>query len=320
LNTYTKKPMVVIAAIVFLLTPLALIARAPAASAWSSVNNAAIANKALEYVGRYGGAACVDAGRSGYTGGTPLGTGDNNDGECRAFVNCILRMVLGINTGDGSADYQAAFRNNGGQPVGLTGGMRGDIIQVGNGDGHTAIILSYQGGTTYQVVDSNYVGRHKVGVHNYTVPSNGQIWRMGTVHVSIRSLAANRYVSAELGYGGADYAMLRARATGVGGWESFSLLGDCSRNCALRSDANGRYVSAELGYQGYAWGETRARSGAAQGWEQFRFVGNCETGCALLALGNNRYVSTELGYTGAGQNMLRARATAVGSWERYVIH
>ena len=61
----------VIGAIVLLLNPLALIVRASAASAWSSVNIAAIANKALEYVGRYGGAVCVDAGRSGYTGGVP---------------------------------------------------------------------------------------------------------------------------------------------------------------------------------------------------------------------------------------------------------
>lgn len=308
-----------------LATVLALLAsllgiafRLPSASAWSSANNYAIAEKALQYNGRYGSAACVDAGTSGYTGGAPLGNGDNLDGECRSFVNCVLKMVTGINTAYGSDDYQRAFREQGGQPISLTGGMRGDIIQVGNGE-HTAIILSYLGNTTYQVVDSNSVARHIVGVHNYTIPSYGQIWRMGTVHVSIRSLAAGRFVSAELGYGGADYAMLRARATQVQGWESFSLLGDCSRNCALRSDATGRYVSAELGYQGYAWGETRARADVASGWEQFRFVGNCESSCALLSLANGRYVSTELGYTGGGQNMLRARATAIGGWEQYVI-
>jgi len=241
------------------------------------------------------------------------------DGECRAFVNCILRMVTGINVAYGSDDYQRAFREQGGQLISRTGGMRGDVIQVGNGI-HTAIILSNLGNGTYEVVDSNAVAPHRVGKHNYTVPtSNAQLWRMGTVHVSIRSLAANRFVTAELGYGGADYGMLRARATAIASWEMFTLVGDCSRACALRSDANGRFVTAELGYQGYAWGETRARSGVAQAWEQFRFDGNCDTGCAIVSLANGRYLTTELGYTGNGQNMLRARATQALGWGQYVI-
>jgi hypothetical protein len=291
-----------------------------AARAASPVRNSAIADKALQYNGQWGAKASVDAGVSGYTGGAPLGNGDNMDGECRAFVNAILRMTLGINTAYGTDDYQRAFRENGGQPISRAGGMKGDVVQWGNGS-HTAIIVSnIDGNGTYQVVDSNYVAHHVVGVHNWTVPSDAQIWRMGTVHVSIYSRAAGKYVTAELGYGGNDYAMLRARATNPAGWESFSLLGDCSRQCALRSDANGKFVSAELGYQGYAWGEMRARSGASQGWEQLRFVGNCDSSCAILALSNSRYLTTELGYTGAGQNMLRARATSASGWEQYVIH
>jgi hypothetical protein len=297
---------------------LSLLAFAAKAEAASPARNSAIADKAVTYVGRWGGAACVDAGFSGYTGGAPLGDSNNMDGECRSFVNCILKMVLGINTAYGLDDYQRAFRENGGEPISLTGGMRGDIIQVGNGE-HTAIITKNLGAGTYEVVDSNFVAPHRVGVHVYTPPSYGQIWRMGTVHIAIRSLAANRYVTSEHGYGGADYAMLRARATSVGSWERFTLVGDCSRACALRSDTNGLFVTAELGYQGYAWGEMRAHSGAAQAWEQWRFVGNCETSCGLLSLANGRFVSTELGFTGAGQNMLRARSTAIGGWEQYQI-
>src|SRR5437899_1685769 len=43
----------------------------------SQVANADIADKALQYVGGWGGAACVDAGQSGATGGQPLGNSNN---------------------------------------------------------------------------------------------------------------------------------------------------------------------------------------------------------------------------------------------------
>ena len=55
-------------------------------------DNAAIADKALSYVGRWGGEACRDAGKldNGNTGTTVGGYGG---GQCRTFVNCILWMV-----------------------------------------------------------------------------------------------------------------------------------------------------------------------------------------------------------------------------------
>lgn len=40
-------------------------------------------------------------------------------------------------------------------------------------------------------------------------------------HDSILSAANGRWVSAELGYTGGNYAMLRARATAVGPWEQY---------------------------------------------------------------------------------------------------
>jgi hypothetical protein len=283
------------------------------------VTNSAIADKALTYVGRWGGAACVDAGFSGATGGVPLGDADNADGECRAFVNCIVKMTTGQNVAFGNDDYQRAFREGGGQPISPEGGMKGDIIQVGNGI-HTAIVVANLGARTYQVVDANWgAERHKVSVHDYTVPDGGQIWRMGTARIAIRSAANGKYVSTELGYGGNDYGMARARSGGVGGWERFSVLGDCARNCALRSEANGKFLVAELGYQGYAWGEIRARSDQASGWEQFRFSGSCDTGCGIIALASGKYLTTEIGYTGNGYGMLRARGDSPGGWERYTI-
>jgi hypothetical protein len=41
--------------------------------------------------------------------------------------------------------------------------------------------------------------------------------------IAIRSTQHNQYVSAELGYTGGDYGMLRARSSSIGPWESFTL-------------------------------------------------------------------------------------------------
>lgn len=152
----------------------------PPAAAVSAVDNAAIADRALAYVNRFGGAACADAGFSGYGGVSPLGDYDNMDGECRSFVNCVVKLATGQNIAYGSDDYHRAFRDNGAQQVARDSGTKGDVIQVGNGV-HTAIVVRNLGGGTYEVVDSNWVARHKVGVHNYTIPADGVIWRLGTV-------------------------------------------------------------------------------------------------------------------------------------------
>ena len=135
----------------------------------------------------------------------------------------------------------------------------------------------------------------------------------------IWSRQAGRYVSAELGYGGADYGMLRARSGGIGEWEMFRTIGNCSVQCTIESIGNRMLVSAELGYQGFAWGEMRARQPLSSpgGWEQFHIDGDCTRTCALKALGSGMYVSTEMDYTGAGQNMLRARSGSWSGWESY---
>ncbi|MGH9278701.1 MAG: glycoside hydrolase family 30 beta sandwich domain-containing protein, partial [Acidimicrobiales bacterium] len=138
--------------------------------------------------------------------------------------------------------------------------------------------------------------------------------------VSIRSNANGRTVSAEFGYGGNDYAMLRARNNGVGGaWETFRLIGDCNSGCGIQSAHTRQFVAAEAGYQGYAWGEMRARSGGIGGWETFRLIGDCNSGCAIWANANGRYVSAELDFTGNGYAMLRARSETIGGWERFTI-
>lgn len=65
------------------------------ASNATSSGNADVADVALGYVDQHGDAACVTAGKSGYTGGNPLGSGNNMDGECMAFVNCVVWIASG---------------------------------------------------------------------------------------------------------------------------------------------------------------------------------------------------------------------------------
>ncbi len=59
---------------------LILSAPLPRADTVGSYDNASITDVALRYVGRWGSAACVDAGASGYQGGASLGDSDDMDG------------------------------------------------------------------------------------------------------------------------------------------------------------------------------------------------------------------------------------------------
>ncbi|MFE3181890.1 hypothetical protein ACFXKR_13630 [Streptomyces violascens] len=130
-------------------------------------------------------------------------------------------------------------------------------------------------------------------------------------NVVITSRANGRLVSAELGYGGDSYAMLRARATAVGPWELFTV---CFNDWywTVQSQANNLYVSAELGYSGDNNGMLRARATAIGPWERFS-LSSCGQGCTTItSMANASLVSAELGYGGDSYAMLRARATAVG--------
>jgi hypothetical protein len=142
---------------------------------------------------------------------------------------------------------------------------------------------------------------------------------------SLVSNANADYVSAELGYTGASYGMLRARATTIGPWEKFDFCYDATQGWwAISSDANGLYVTAQFGYAGASFGELTASSssiGPYQKWllscipgspvgPQIEFV-------TIRAQTNLNYVSAEIGYTGASYGMLRARAATAGPWEEY---
>jgi hypothetical protein len=96
---------------------------------------------------------------------------------------------------------------------------------------------------------------------------------------AIKSLANNRYVSAELGLQGDDYGLLRARATEIGPWERFRFVVISHAPnpdevvspwlIAIQSTANNLYVSTEIGWTNDRYGLLRARSGSIGEWEQY---------------------------------------------------
>ncbi|ARZ72115.1 hypothetical protein SMD11_6539 [Streptomyces albireticuli] len=135
-------------------------------------------------------------------------------------------------------------------------------------------------------------------------------------HVVITSHTNARLVSAELGYGGDSYGMLRARATAIGPWERFTVCFN-DWHWTIQSQANDRYVSAELGYGGDSYAMLRARATAVGPWERFS-LNYCGQGCTTItSQANDQLVSAEMGYGGDSYGMLRARATALGPWERF---
>ncbi len=136
----------------------------------------------------------------------------------------------------------------------------------------------------------------------------------------IKSTYNGLYVSAEFGYTGNNYAMLRARSSTVGSWELFHF---CwfprTGTYSIISNVNKLWTSAELGYGGNQYGMLRARSGTVGPWERYRVWGLTNGYYAIESTANGRAVSAEFGYSGGEYGMLRARAEEFGPWERYNI-
>ncbi|WP_242887602.1 fascin domain-containing protein [Actinomadura litoris] len=134
---------------------------------------------------------------------------------------------------------------------------------------------------------------------------------------TLLSDANGKYASAELGYRGRDYGMLRARADVADAWERFALTGT-DTTWTVKSEGNGKYVSAELGYSGNGYGMLRARADVADAWEKFDLYYNkAQNLYALKSQANGKFVSAELGYRGREYAMLRARASEIGAWEKF---
>ncbi|MET0342755.1 MAG: hypothetical protein ABW252_17240 [Polyangiales bacterium] len=138
----------------------------------------------------------------------------------------------------------------------------------------------------------------------------------------IRSEANSSYVSAEAGFTGNYYGMLRARRPAVGEngtWEHFKF---CTSGGAyvIFASATGKWVSAEKDFFGTDSGMLRARADEIGAWEKFDIRHfNGQGYYALRAQANGKYVSVELdegNHAGDRWAMLRARADVVDPWER----
>jgi hypothetical protein len=133
----------------------------------------------------------------------------------------------------------------------------------------------------------------------------------------VRSNANGFYVSAELGYTGSSYAMLRARSASRGSWETWNEIPLDNGLVALQSSANGDFVSTEVSYTGSNYAELRARATVIGPDEQYVMVNNPDGSYSLRSTANGLYVSAELGYSGSSYAELRARASSIGPWEEY---
>ena len=145
------------------------------ANAETRYDNSLIADKALEFVGKWGGDACRQAGKL-------------QSGQCKQFVNCIVYLASGhrqypIDPGD---DYQREYSEAGGREITMDEAFRGDIIQLGTTEAdaatgrlHTAIIVLNRGHGLFQVIDSNYQYDEIVRLHDYRPPNGARFWRLG---------------------------------------------------------------------------------------------------------------------------------------------
>ena len=177
--------------------PAASYPRGVSAHSVSSYANAAIADKALTYIGQWGGNACSDAKRSGLTGSQssyPVAPKrdasgkavTDGDGQCRSFVNCIVWMVsnhaqwLG---GKPDGTYFGAFLKAGATEIKSVGDLQtGDVVQSGDGI-HTTIIVKRVSGNVFDVVDSNHDFKETVLTYNRTVvlDASNRAFRLGSV-------------------------------------------------------------------------------------------------------------------------------------------
>jgi len=141
----------------------------------------------------------------------------------------------------------------------------------------------------------------------------------------IYAMANHFYISAELGYGGYSYALLRARAFIPTDQETFHWYFDGQTlTWQIQSVANGLFLSTEKRNQGSSYAQLRARASPDHvfGYEQFYLYYDRATQEDVLQSAiNHLFVSVELGYSGGNYALLRARTseTALSTWEQFLV-
>lgn len=144
------------------------------------------------------------------------------------------------------------------------------------------------------------------------------------VAMSIRSKANGLYVSAELGYTGDLYGMLRARSSTIGPWETYLICWDDNFGMTIISSfINGLYVAAvpgdtDMDHMMLTASVQYADVGLASLFiTPFSPADTTDVFPMSLLYVNDSVVSAELGYSGGDYAMLRARASSVGPWEQF---
>jgi hypothetical protein len=148
-------------------------------------------------------------------------------------------------------------------------------------------------------------------------------------NVTLQSSFSNKYVAAELDFGGSLEGMLTASRASAGTWEQFRM--ECIDNShyfALKNLRNKRYVAMERNYTGRNEAMLRARSTTLDrtqySWEIFRIMDGA-TGIsaywdfdvqgALVSRRNGLIVTAEFGYAQPYKGMLRASSSTWGDDE-----
>jgi hypothetical protein len=134
--------------------------------------------------------------------------------------------------------------------------------------------------------------------------------------VSIKSTFNNKYVSAELNETGDNYGMLRARATTVGPWETFTVCRDQDNfYTVMSSNANNMFVSTE---KHDPHRKLRAAATTAYGWEFFLSPNNPGSGSTWFRelTSPQLYVSAKVG-TPADVIMLQVLGIGVHEREMF---
>jgi hypothetical protein len=160
----------------------------------AAYDNALIADKALSYVGKWGGDACRDARRSGLNGAGPYPVVPERDpggtvtapgdGQARAFVNCIVWLASNRTQwvgGKPDGTYFGAFSAAGGLEIKNINALeKGDIVQIDSGT-YSFVIVKHLSGNSFTVVDSNSDLKETVLTYNrpVTLSSTERAFRMG---------------------------------------------------------------------------------------------------------------------------------------------
>lgn len=124
---------------------------------------------------------------------------------------------------------------------------------------------------------------------------------------SLKAMANNKYVSADLSVGGS----LVADRTAVQGWEEFKIVNNPDGSVSFLSMANNKYITADLN-QG---GKLVAQAKGVLGWEKFWKITNADGTVSFQAQANNKYVAADLN----NGSVLIADRTAISTWEKFVI-